>query len=265
MAIMTPIWRGLKAVWGTLLCLWLLGGWAFLVFVGIIQMLWAVLVAVGLSIPAAGLGDGNGWGFFVLAIAISNGIAFLWSHHVVLMPGTRETTNVRNTYLYDIVSEQAQQAAIPVPKVIETENFTASVTGRSPRHAVLCISPTLQSRLDRRELGAIIAHEIAHVMNRDSLIMMVASMAVGLILGIALIVGIEGWIGAIVLLLSVMSWFRETHADATAAHVSGDSAALASALNKLSRSSFSSYLISPTHPPTKLRVWRLERLAKRSA
>ena len=68
------------------------------------------------------------------------------------------------------------------------------------------------------------------------------------------------------LLLSVMSWLREYHADTTAAYVCGDPVALASGLNKLPRSGFLSFLLSPyTHPPTELRVWNLKRLAERSA
>ena len=266
MAIVTPIWRRLKAVWGTWLCIWLLWGWFLLVLVGLIQMAWAVLVDVRLSMPAADIVDGDGWGVFVLIITILNGIAFWCGHHVVLMPGTRETTRDRNPYLYDTVSEQGQLATIPVPKVIESENFTASAIGRNPRHAVIGVSPTLQCRLNRRELGAALSHEMAHVKNRDSLIMTAAITAVGLVLGIALLVGFHGWVGAIVLPLSVMSWLREFHADTTAAHASGDPLALASALSKISGSSFFSFLKMPlTHPPTKLRVWRLERLAKRAA
>ena len=266
MAIVTPIWRGLRAVWGTLLNIWLSGAWTLLIVAGLSQMVWALLAAVGLSMPASYLVDGEGWGVFVLVIAILSGIAFWCSHHVALMPGTRESTKDRNPYLYKIVSEQAQLARLPVPKVIESENFTASAIGRSPRHAVLGVSPTLQCRLNRRELGAVITHEIAHVKNRDGLIMTATGMTVGFVLGFALLAGFYGWIGAIVLLPSVMSWLREFRADATVVHVPGNSEALASALNKLPGSSFFSFLISPyTHPPTKLRVWRIERLAKRNA
>ena len=265
MTIAKPIWTRLRSAWGTLLCIWLQAGGALLVIAGLTQMAWAVLAAVGLPVPLD-LVDGDGWGAFVLVIATLNGIAYWFSHHVVLMPGTQETTQDRNPYLYDIVSEQAQLARMPVPKVFESENFTASAIGRSPRHAVLGVSPTLRCRLNRRELGAAISHEMAHVKNRDSLIMTAAVTAVGLVLGVALLVGLHGWIGAIVLPLSVMSWFREFRADATAAHVSGDSVALASALKKLPGSSVFSFLLSPyTHPPTKLRVWRLERLAKTNA
>ena len=265
MTIITPIWTGLRAVWGTLLFIWLQGAWALLVAAGLIQVVWAVLVAVGLLMPTDRV-NGDGWGVIVLVIAILNGIAYWCSHHVALMPRTRQITEDRNPYLYSVVSEQAQLARLPVPKIIESEIFTASAIGRSPRHAVLGVSSTLQCRLNRRELGAVLAHEMAHVKNRDALILTATVTVVGFVLAVSLLIGFHGWVGAIVLLLSVMSWLRESHADTTAAYVSGDSVALASALNKLPRTSFFSFLLSPyTHPPTKLRVWRLERSAKRNA
>ena len=210
--------------------------------------------------------DGDGWGVIVLVIATLNGITFWCSHHVVLMPRTRQITEDRNPYLYSVASEQAQLAGLPMPKVIESPFFTASAIGRSPRHAILGVSSTLQCKLNRRELAAVLAHEMAHVRNRDALIMTVTVTVVGFVLGVSLLIGFHGWVGAIVLVLSAMCWLRESHADTIAAHVSGNSVALASALNKLPRSSFFSFLLSPyTHPPTKLRVWRLERLAKRNA
>ena len=265
MALMTPIWTGLRAVWGTLLYIWLQGAWALLVAVGLIQMVWAVLVAVGLLVPTDRV-DGDGWGVIVLVIAILNGITYWCSHHVAVMPRTRQITEDRNPYLYGVASEQAQLAGLPMPKVIESPFLTASAIGRSPRHAILGVSSTLQCKLNRRELAAVLAHEMAHVRSRDALIMTVTVTVVGFVLAVSLLVGFHGWIGGIVLLLSVMSWLRESHADTTAAYVCGDSVALTSALNKLPRSSFLSFLLSPyTHSPTSLRVWRLKGLAKRNA
>ena len=96
---------------------------------------------------------------------------------------------------------------------------------------------------------------MAHVRNRDGLVMTVAITVVGIVLAVSLLVGLDRWVGAIGLLVSVMSWLRESHADRTAAYVCGDSVALASALNKLPRSGFLWFLLTPyTHPPTKLRI-----------
>ena len=260
MAITTPIWIALRAVWGALLFIWLQWAWVVLVAAGLIQVVWAALVAVGLE-PTDRI-DGDGWGVTVLVITILNGIANWCSHQVALMPRTRQITEDRDPYLYGIVSEQAQLAGLPTPKVIESPFFTASAIGRNPKHAVLGVSSTLQGRLNRRELGAVLAHEMAHVQNRDALIMTAAVTVVGFVLAVSLLTGFHGWVGAIVLLLSVMSWLKESHADTTAAYTSGDPVALASALNKLPRTSLAS---SYTHPPTSLRVWRLERLSKQKA
>ena len=252
MAIKALIWIGLRTAWSTMLYFWM-------------QAAWSVPVVVGL-LMLTGQVDGYSCGVIVLIVVVLNWVAFWCSHHVALMPSTRQITEDRNPYLYGVVFEQAQLACLPMPKVIESKFFTAFASGRSPRYAIVGVSSTLQCTLERRELGAVIAHEMAHVRNRDALVMTVAITVVGLVLAVSLLVGFHWWIGAIVLLLSVMSWLRESHADTTAAYVCGDSAALASALNKLPRSGFLSFLLSPyTHPPTKLRVWCLKRLAKRNA
>lgn len=248
-----------------MLCIWLMLAWAALMAVGLLQLISAVLVAVGLSLTYDPF-EGYSLSVFVFVIAALSWVALLYSHKIaLLMPRTRQITTDRDPYLYSVASEQAQLVSLPVPKVIESPFFNASAIGRSPRHAVLAVSPTLQCILDRRELGAVLAHEMAHVRNGDNSVMTVAVTVIGFILGVSMLVGFHGWIGAIVLLLSVMSWHREFRADRTAAHVCGDSIVLASALGKLSRSGFLSFIDLPiTHPPTKLRVWCLKRLAKRS-
>ena len=248
---MTLIWKGLRAVWGTVLCIWM-------------QFAWAVLIVVGF-LMLTGVANGHGWGVTLLVMAPLYLVACWCSHHIVLMPGAGLITENRNPYLYSVASEQAQLVGLPVPKVIESPLFTASAIGRSPRYAILAVSPTLQDTLDRRELGAVLAHEMAHLRNRDALVMTVAVTAVGIILGVSMLAGFHGWIGAIVLPLFGMSWHREFRADKTAAHVCGDPIVLAGALDKLPGGGFLSSLVPPwTHPPTKLRVWCLKRLAKRS-
>ena len=66
-----------------------------LVAVGWIQMVWAVLVAVGLAMPSDRV-DGYGWGGFVLVIAILNWVAYWWGHQTALMPWARQITEDRN-------------------------------------------------------------------------------------------------------------------------------------------------------------------------
>ena len=264
MAIMTLISIWLRLAWGTGLCFGIKGVWVLLVIAGFIQIAVAAVVDVGLATsidPSAG----QGWGVVLLLIMAFGLVAYTYRHHVALMPRTFEITEERNPYLFAVVNEQAQLAGLPMPKVIESPYFTASAIGGSSQNPVLVVSPDLQQSLGRRQLGAILAHEIAHLKYGDSLIMTIFMMIVGFTLGASLLVGFSGWIGAIVLLFPVMSWPREFRADKAAANVSGGSVALVSALHKLEGGSFLSSLYpSFTHPPTKLRQWRLKRLANRS-
>ena len=210
----------------------------------------------------------NSWGWAVLAIAIVNWISYWCGHHVALRPCAQPVTESRNPYLYRVVSEQAQLAGLPRPKVYEVRSPlpNAHTIGRSPRHTIVGVSSALQSMLGHRELEAVIAHEMAHVRNRDGLTMTVATTIVGVILSVSMLAGLHGWIGGVVLLPFPMSWLREFRADATAAYACGGSVALANALRRLPRSGFLSFLFEfDTHPPTRLRVWRLEKLAKRRA
>ena len=87
---------------------------------------------------------------------------------------------------------------------------------------------------------------------------------VGGVLAASMLFGLSKLIAAIVLVPVAVSWIRESRADTVAVCLSDDPLALASALKKLPQSSFMSFLLTlplHTHLPTKLRVWRLERLA----
>ena len=224
-------------------------------------VLLVVLVMAALSVFTGRVGD-TSWGVTVLLIAVVNVVVSLFSHRIILMPRTEN----RNHYLCGVASEQAQLMDLPMPKVIESPfSAAASATGRSPQHAVLAVNPALMCKLDRRELAAVLAHEMAHVRNRDSLVGTVILTLVGVTLAVSILVGFPWWIGAIVLLLPAMYWRIEFRADITAANMCGDPIALASALKKLYRSNFLSSLFPVTHPPTTLRVWILEWRAKRNA
>ena len=253
---MALIGVGLKTVWGTVLYLWL-------------QIAWFVLVAVGLLFMLPDLIDGYRWGILVLVVAALNWVAYWFGHHITLMYWARQITEDRQPYLYGVASEQAQLAGLPLPRVYEIRLPlpNAHAIGRDPQHAIVGVSCSLQGLLDRRELGAVLAHEMAHVKNRDSIVGTVAVSVVGVVLGIAMLVAPFGWIGALVLLLPAVSWVRESRADMTAAYAGGDSVALASALKKLPHSSYFSFLLYlpfHSHLPTKLRVWCLDRVGKRN-
>ena len=253
---MALIWIGLTTVWGTMLYVW-----------G--QTAWPVLMAVGLSFLATDLVDAYGWGVLVLVVAVLNWVAYWCSHHITLVHWARQITEDRDPYLFGVASEQAKLAGLPMPEVYEIRLLFpyAHTIGRCSRQAVLVASSSIRRKLNRRQLGAVVAHEMAHVRSHDTLVGTVAMTLAGVVLAVSILLDLHGWLGAIVLLLPVVSWLLESRADTTAADVYGDSIALASALQKLPQSSFLStlpFLPFISHPPTKLRVWRLEKLTNRN-
>jgi heat shock protein HtpX len=216
----------------------------------------ALLVAFG-----ARLGPGYLWGFTALALAM-NLFAYFFSDKLVLrMHGARELGAEESPRLHAAVAELAGRAGIPKPRVffIDDPHANAFATGRNPRHAVVAVTRGIVELLDERELRGVLAHELAHVANRDVL---VASVAAGLATAISNLAhalafaGLFGGgssqdedghpaqgllfmllapIGATLVQLGI-SRSREYLADETGARLSGDPLALAAALEKLHRS-----------------------------
>jgi heat shock protein HtpX len=160
---------------------------------------------------------------------------------------------VRN-YVSDVLA-LAQRANIPAPKVyvIDQDQPNAFATGRDPAHAAVAATTGLLTMLDRREIRAVMGHELAHVKNRDTLTMTVTATIAGAISALANFafffgagndrerpVGIIGVIAiailapmAAALVQMAISRGREYEADAGGAEISGDPQALASALQKI--------------------------------
>ncbi len=197
----------------------------------------------------------------VLALAMNFG-AYWFSDRIALgMTHARPVTEGEDPELYGIVREQAHLAGLPMPQVyeIDTDSPNAFATGRSPRHATVAVTTGIRSILDHRELGAVLAHEMAHVGNRDTLIMAVVATIAGAISMLAMLAqfsaifgglgggreGRDNLIGLLIvaivmpiaaaLVRAAVSRTREFQADATGAHTCGDPLALASALQKLER------------------------------
>ena len=197
----------------------------------------------------------------VLALAMNFG-AYWFSDRIALgMTHARPVTEGEDPELYGIVREQAHLAGLPMPQVyeIDTDSPNAFATGRSPRHATVAVTTGIRRILDRRELGAVLAHEMAHVGNRDTLIMAVVATIAGAISMLAMLAqfsaifgglgggreGRDNLIGLLIvaivmpiaaaLVRAAVSRTREFQADATGAHTCGDPLALASALQKLER------------------------------
>jgi len=156
-----------------------------------------------------------------------------------------------------IVRELCRDAGLPMPRLYLTPDRqpNAFATGRNPRHAAVAVTRGLLDTLDARELRAVLAHELAHVSNRDILI---TSVAAAIASGITFLANLAGWLPllggsedddepsplgllvaallapvAATLLQLALSRSREFHADRSGAALLGDPWSLASALAKI--------------------------------
>ena len=168
--------------------------------------------------------------------------------------GARRVDPDEYPQLHDRVGRLAQQADLPEPDVAVADSRTpnAFATGRSPDSAVVCLTTGLLDALDDEELGGVIAHELAHVKNRDVAVMTVASflstvafiiVRFGWLFGgrnrngapviVAILISLLVWVVSFVL-IRALSRYREFAADRGAATITGRPSALASALVTIS-------------------------------
>jgi heat shock protein HtpX len=186
-------------------------------------------------------------------------VSYWWSDKIVLrMYGAKEVTEAEAPDLYRTVAELAQRANIPMPRVYVTPSDApnAFATGRNPQHAAVAVTQGILRILDRRELTAVLGHELSHVLNRDILISTIAATIAGAIswLGMmfrwgtmfggsdsdnrggnvlfVLLVSILASVAAMIIQLAI-SRTREFAADEGGAKLTHDPEALASALMKL--------------------------------
>ena len=197
-------------------------------------------------------------------VVVMNFGSYWFSDRIALaMHGAQPLDYAQAPWLHALVEKLAARAGMPTPKVylLPTATPNAFATGRSPEHAAVAVTAGLLELLDERELEGVLAHEIGHVKNRDTLIGTVAATLAGVIsyaaqslfwfggsllgrgddeegglghalgnLGVLLVAPI-----AATLLQLAVSRSREYGADATGAALCGDPDALASALLKLER------------------------------
>ena len=193
---------------------------------------------------------------------------YFMSEKLVLMStGAREVTEQEEPWLHSTIERLAQMYEIPKPKkiaIMETHVPNAFATGRNPKHAVVAVTRGLLNRLNDREVEAVLAHELAHVKNRDvavmtwaSLIVIMAGYLMQMLFWMSLFGGFGGrgdrrdggnammvmmavYVGTIVvyflaqLLVMALSRYREYAADRGGAIVTGAPTQLASALSKIS-------------------------------
>ena len=201
--------------------------------------------------------------FLVIAM-IMNFAGFWFSDRLVLsMAKAKLATQDEMPELHAIVDEQSYFASIPKPKIflIDSDSTNAFATGRSKKHASIAVTKGIMKVLNRKELSAVIAHELAHIGNKDTLIMTMVAAIAGAISMIAWMAQwslIFGGLGGrrqggsalsiipILIVIIVMplaatlirlaiSRTREFQADRAGALTSGEPIALSEALSKINK------------------------------
>jgi heat shock protein HtpX len=201
----------------------------------------------------------------IIALVLAAGMNFFsywYSDKIVLkMYQAREATPQQAPDLYEMVQTLSRQAGLPMPKVyiIPKDAPNAFATGRNPENAVVAVTQGLMSLMNRQEIMGVLAHELAHVKNRDILIGTIAATMAGAIMMMASMArwsaifggghrdnnngGGMGAIGMIamsilapmaaMIIQMAVSRSREYLADATGAQIAGSPEGLARALEKL--------------------------------
>jgi heat shock protein HtpX len=196
---------------------------------------------------------------FLFALLMNVG-AYWFSDKIVLrMYRARQVTEAEAPELVSLVRSLSQRARLPMPKVwiVPSPAPNAFATGRNPEHAAVAVTEGLLQIMNRDQLEGVLAHELGHITNRDTLISAVAATLAGVIMMLAnmarwaaffgggrddedrgggvvglLVMAILAPIAAL-LIQTAISRTREFVADATAAHLTKKPLALASALERL--------------------------------
>lgn len=225
-------------------------------------VLLAGLTALFLLVGHAVGGQGGMVTAFALALVMNAG-AYWFSDKIVLrMYGAREVTEAEAPSLHATVRRLTVAAGIPMPKVyvIPSDSPNAFATGRNPQHAAVAVTEGIVRTLSEDELEGVLAHEIAHVKNRDILIGTVAATLAGAVMMLArfaqfaaifggggrddreggggglgmLVLAILAPLGAMLVQMAV-SRSREYLADESGARFCGRPESLARALEKIAR------------------------------
>ncbi len=216
----------------------------------------ALFLLVGRS-----LGGQTGMTIALIMAGLMNFFAYWFSDKMALaMSGAQPVSESEAPELHAIVSSLAARAGLPKPRVyiIPTQTPNAFATGRNPQHAAVAVTQGLMSILNRDELEGVLAHELAHIKNRDILISSIAAVIAGAISYIAQIAqwglmfgGFSGdddddgggFLGALLMMIiapiaamliqMAISRSREYLADSTGAKICSCPGSLANALRKL--------------------------------
>lgn len=234
----------------------------------LLGILTSILIGVGASISPT-------WLYIAGALAfVMNVGAYFYSDKLVLrMHGAQEVSESSAPRLHAMVHELALRAGIPKPRVflIPDAQPNAFATGRNPERGVVAVTQGILDVLSERELRGVLAHEIAHIKNRDILLASIAAMLSSVISQLGNMLAFSGLfggsdddeggspVGGLALALAAplaatfvqlaISRSREYLADETGAQLSGEPEALARALLKLERGSQLVPMQDP-HPAT---------------
>lgn len=223
--------------------------------VAILSSLTGLFLAVGYM-----TGGQNGMVLaFILSCAMNIG-SYWFSHRLVLaMHGAKEIKRSAHPELYSMTEHLAKNAELPMPKlyIFTEQSPNAFATGRNPENGVVAVSTGILDLLTPQELRGVIAHELAHIKNRD---MFLSTMAASLAGALSIIVEFTFGLGAMfmprnddndgpnplvglallivtpligMMIQMALSRSREFYADETGAKIAGDAKGLASALRKL--------------------------------
>ena len=217
-------------------------------------------VLTGIFVAMGGLVGGATGMVIAFVIALGMNLFSLWQSDtmVLRMYGAEEVTEQSGGQYYAIVRDLAARASLPMPRVYIMNNPqpNAFATGRNPQNAAVCASTGLIEMLSPEEVAGVMAHELAHVKNYDTLTMAVAATIGGAISMLAQYLqfgalfggnrqnsGGVGWIGALVAMIvapmaammvqMAVSRSREYQADRMGAMICGNPMWLASALRKI--------------------------------
>jgi heat shock protein HtpX len=201
------------------------------------------------------LGGSGGMTLALVFAGVMNFAMYFGSARMVLrMYGARVVSAQEAPELYEMVDRLRQRAGLPMPTVAIAphDQPNAFATGRNPEHAVVCVTEGILRAVGREELEGIIAHELAHVRNRDMLLQTFTATLAGAVSNLAnfglffggsrdeegsnpaagLLMALVAPIAAMLIQFAI-SRQREFKADAVGAQISGKPLALASALTKL--------------------------------